>query len=154
MKKTIQKGFTLIELMIVVAIIGILAAIAIPQYQVYVVRAQMTEALVLISGLKTSVAEAISTRADHMGVNSGTNNIPDEFQVKGAYTKKVEVSNGTIFATFLSKGDGLDSPIATKTIRLRPVWKTMPGNIPLGSISWVCECNADLKYIPRGCSQY
>ena len=60
MKRTLQKGFTLIELMIVVAIIGILAAVALPAYQDYTVRARVSEGLVLASGLKTVVADNAS----------------------------------------------------------------------------------------------
>jgi prepilin-type N-terminal cleavage/methylation domain-containing protein len=62
MKRSIQKGFTLIELMIVVAIIGILAAVALPAYQDYTVRAKITEGLSLASGLKTAVTEAFNNQ--------------------------------------------------------------------------------------------
>jgi len=61
-KKTVQKGFTLIELMIVVAIIGILAAVALPAYQDYTVRAKVSEGMVMASGLKTAITEAFNTQ--------------------------------------------------------------------------------------------
>ena len=63
--KAVQKGFTLIELMIVIAIIGILAAIAIPAYQNYTIRSQVTEGLSLADGWKTSVAEYLRSEWHH-----------------------------------------------------------------------------------------
>ena len=89
--KKIQSGFTLIELMIVVAIIGILAAIAIPQYQNYVARAQVSEALSLVSGAKTAVAEYLNVNS---GFPAGNTVAGMELPVtiKGKYVETVTVS--------------------------------------------------------------
>ena len=74
--KRIQQGFTLIELMIVVAIIGILAAIAIPQYQNYTGRAQLSDAITIAGGLKTAVGEVYQVTGDSASADSGTLGIP------------------------------------------------------------------------------
>ena len=91
--RKIQKGFTLIELMIVVAIIGILAAIAIPAYQDYVIRSQVSEGLTLASSVKTSVAEYFADRGD-WPTDIGDLGITDA--PSGKYVTGITVNNGTI----------------------------------------------------------
>ncbi len=125
--KTIQKGFTLIELMIVVAIIGILAAIAIPAYQDYTIRAQVTEGLNLAADMKAGVSEFYA--------NEGTwpADETDLGQVVGAKTGKyvtgVTIANGTITITF---GDQANGNIAGETLALEP------GLSANEDVQWVC----------------
>ena len=87
-----QKGFTLIELMIVVAIIGILAAVAIPQYQNYVARAQVAEGLALASGAKTAIAEYRSTTGEWPADNAAAGLAADPEDISGKYVKSLTVS--------------------------------------------------------------
>ncbi|ENX09083.1 pilin [Acinetobacter courvalinii] len=140
--KSTQKGFTLIELMIVVAIIGILAAIAIPAYQDYIARSQMTEAMSLASGLKTNVTETYGQIGDFKGIDSATHGIPADTDIKGSYVDKVGVKDGVITATM--KGTEVSKGIQSETLTLTPADAT-------GSVTWKCTSSAKQKYVPKAC---
>ena len=141
--KKVQQGFTLIELMIVVAIIGILAAIAIPAYQDYTARAQVSEAVNLSAGLKATIAEIYNQEGSFNNADSGSAGLPLATDVVGKYVSQVNVTDGVITATM--KASGVAAPIASKTITLSPVTAS-------GSIQWVCTGgDLDNKYRPANC---
>ncbi|MGD8378107.1 MAG: pilin [Gammaproteobacteria bacterium] len=139
-----QDGFTLIELMIVVAIIGILAAIAIPAYQDYTARAQMSEGLQLAEGLKAAIVEQWSNTGTFTGISSGSGNLPSAGSVTGSYVAKVEVTNGVIVATM--KGAGVAKAIQGQTLTLTPTAATGKQDI-----EWVCTTSAPPQTVPSEC---
>ena len=130
--KVIQKGFTLIELMIVVAIIGILAAIAIPAYQDYTIRAQVTEGLNLAGAVKASVAETFA-QTGTWPVNNTQAGVGTAAQVTGKYVTSVTVANGGITIAY---GYQSNSAINGQSLGLRPA--TSANN----DVIWVCGLKA------------
>jgi len=163
MTKSVQKGFTLIELMIVVAIIGILAAIAIPAYQDYTIRSQVTEGLNLASDLKASVAEIYAQRGDFTGISSGQLGLPEAAYKSGKYVSEIEVSNGVITITY-----GLQANKQIKEDNSNKL-SLVPGTNQNDDVIWVCgkaspPAGAELasnnaitnvpdKYLPASCRQ-
>src|SRR5687768_6495847 len=118
----LQRGFTLIELMIVVAIIGILAAIAIPQYQDYTIRARVTEGMNLASAGKTAVAEYRNSNSG-WPTNNASAGLSDTIQSK--YVASVVVGTGIITVTFLDAVGVTGSP----TVTLSPTVTTGGGAV-------------------------
>jgi type IV pilus assembly protein PilA len=158
--KTLQKGFTLIELMIVVAIIGILAAIAIPAYQDYTIRAQVSEGLTLAAAAKAAVAETYlntglaPVNREDAGMSA---NATDTF---GKYVSQIEVANGVI--TIEYAGDDINSDVSGNTVELVPytstddsvTWVCGGSNVPTGAAAMGDTGGAgDLlpKYLPAAC---
>lgn len=137
-----QKGFTLIELMIVVAIIGILAAIALPAYQDYTARAQATEGLSATSGLRSDIGVYMSENGGATGIESDTAIDAQADALAGRYFSATGVAvaaNGVVQITF---DDGAHSG---ETMSLTPTVETS------GQISrWVCS-GLDAQYLPSAC---
>ncbi|HFC3953719.1 TPA: pilin, partial [Neisseria gonorrhoeae] len=112
---TLQKGFTLIELMIVIAIVGILAAVALPAYQDYTARAQVSEAILLAEGQKSAVTEYYLNNGEWPKDN-GSAGVASASKIIGKYVQKVEVAKGVVTATM--KSDGVNKEIKGKKLSL------------------------------------
>ncbi len=152
MMKKAQQGFTLIELMIVVAIIGILAAVAIPAYQDYTARAQVSEAFTSVDGAKSAIAEY----GQNNGVYPSATTSPAiaSLGVTGKYgTAAVTASTGVITYTFGAAGT-VAATIAAKKVGFAP--PTLASLLNGGAFTWNCKSTNGVtdvpsKYLPKAC---
>ncbi|EMU3210964.1 pilin, partial [Neisseria gonorrhoeae] len=125
---TLQKGFTLIELMIVIAIVGILAAVALPAYQDYTARAQVSEAILLAEGQKSAVTEYYLNNGEWPKDNTSAG-VASASDIKGKYVKSVTVTNGVVTAQM--NPSGVNKEIQGKRLSL---WAKREN----GSVKWFC----------------
>ena len=146
--KRIQKGFTLIELMIVVAIIGILAAVALPAYQDYTVRAKMSEVLLAASGPKTAVAETFQTNSA-MPADAAAAGLPAATSTRLVTSVIYLRTNATVATvTALATTAVGGGVLATQGVTL-----TATGDPATGRVEWVCTPAGSLpaKFLPSSC---
>jgi len=148
MKRSMQKGFTLIELMIVVAIIGILAAVALPAYQDYMIRAKVSEAVLAASSARTAISETYSQKGtfnlsqDSMGVQTQAS----KYVASVAYTGSA--TGGDVTVT--TSADTSLSAAAGKTLILRAA-----AGAQSGTVAWSCgKGTIDAKYLPSSCKDF
>ena len=159
MKRSLQKGFTLIELMIVVAIIGILAAVALPAYQDYTIRAKMSEPVLALSGCRTSVQELIegTTAAALPAADAETWGCPIGASAETKFVDELHVATTGIIT---AKVQNIGGVVDTKVVSLAPMKDDTTvftnGDVRVKVFRWRCGATADgttvsTKYLPSSC---
>ncbi|WP_431687380.1 pilin [Hahella sp. NBU794] len=159
MTNTAQNGFTLIELMIVVAIIGILASVALPTYQVYVTRAQVTEAVTIVGELRDQVKEYYKYKGDFPTDNAAAG-MPAPNKLLGNFVKNITLENG---AFHVQLGNKVNKSLQDKYLTIRPAIVT---GSPASPMTWLCghspavegmeavgvnKTDIDPAYLPSNC---
>jgi type IV pilus assembly protein PilA len=160
MIKTVQKGFTLIELMIVVAIIGILAAIAIPAYQDYLIRSQVSEGLTMAAAAKAGVSEFYANKGT-WPTNNATAGMGVNTDIQGKYVRSINITSGGITVAY---GNEANTVISGKTVGLTPgasvngdvIWQCGTSTTPTGwsgGATTATAATTDVvgKYLPSSC---
>ena len=168
--KKLQQGFTLIELMIVVAIIGILAAIAIPAYQDYTIRAQVSEGLNLAAAAKAAVAESFLNNGEAPATRIIAGMSTTATDTQGKYVASVQVTNGRIDVTYgneanqqLTTGPAVLTVTPYESADLSVIWRCGTAPVPAGSTGlmgasgggvtavYAAPTLLDAKYTPAAC---
>jgi type IV pilus assembly protein PilA len=163
--KTIQKGFTLIELMIVIAIIGILAAIAIPAYQNYTIRSQVTEGISMAAGWKTSISEYFAQNGSFpSGYTTATAGAAGKVSVtgvsQGKYVSSITVGTGGVISIKYGGPQASAKLPATSILTLVPgtdanqdvIWVCGTATTPTGvTLTGAAATNIQAAYLPTSC---